>query len=195
MFDKIYTVYHKAAKINVLIFLLLGCIGFAVFILKWAESQLKGFSGGIGPIDLLFNYSCDQVYQMLKSYNGEGREFYAIIELTADMVYPVIYSLFLSLLIIFLFKRLYIHERVVKIAFLMPIITLAADFFENICITFMLLNYPYKLNTIAEAANIFTMIRWVFLAASLLLVLTAFLLLVARFIKDKFSYKSRTVSR
>jgi hypothetical protein len=195
MFDKIYTVYHKSAKIHVLVILLLGYIVFAAFVLRWAESQIKDFSGGTGPLDLVFNYSSDQVYQMLKSYNGEGREFYAIIELTADMVYPIIYSLFLSLLIIFLCKKLYIQDRIIKVAFVVPVIALAADCCENICITVMLLNYPYKLNTVAEAANIFTMIKWVFLMASIMLVLTALLLLIARFIKYKFSYKSKPVSR
>jgi hypothetical protein len=197
MFDKIFNVYHKAAKGNVLVVLLLSYILFVAFILRWAESQIKGFSGGTGPVDLLFNYSCDQAYQMLKSYNGEGREFYAIIELTADMVYPVIYSLFLSLLIIYLCRKLYIQERVTKVVFLLPVITLIADYFENICITVMLLNYPYKLNTVADAASIFTMIKWTFFMASSVLVLSGFLLLLVRFIKLKYksSFKSKTVSR
>jgi hypothetical protein len=170
---------------------------FVAFILRWAESEIKGFSGGTGPVDLLFNYSSDQAYQMLKSYNGEGREFYAIIELTADMVYPVIYSLLLSLLIIYLCKKLYMYESITKVAFLFPVVTLIADFFENICITIMLLNYPYKLNTIARAASLFTMMKWVFFMISLVLVLSGFLLLLGRLIKFKYksSYKSKPVSR
>ena len=56
-------------------------------------------SGGVGPIDLQFFYTPDKVYSMVSAYGESGRASYRLFELTGDIIYPIIYTLFLACLL------------------------------------------------------------------------------------------------
>ena len=66
------------------------------------HGRLKKFdvaSGGVGPIDLQFFYTPDKVYSMVSAYGESGRASYRLFELTGDIIYPIIYTLFLACLL------------------------------------------------------------------------------------------------
>src|SRR6266536_2801210 len=82
-----------ATRRTVLILLALDLL-LNVVVLPVAEARIKSGSGGVGPLDLLPGYSAAQAYSAMTAYHEDGRAFYLLIELTVDLVYPVIYSLF-----------------------------------------------------------------------------------------------------
>jgi hypothetical protein len=172
------------------VFLTLAYVVFAVITIQWTGPKLKSYSNGAEPIDLIFSYTIDQVYTSLKSYGPEGREWYTLIELTIGIIYPVIYSVLLSLLIVFTYIRLMLPENLIKIIFLLPIITLFIDFLENACIIFMLINYPYKLDLAAQLASTLTNTKWIMLILCVTLVLTGGLILIIRYVRFKLIVKS-----
>src|SRR5512138_1855270 len=53
------------------------------------------------------SYSPDQAYRWIDSYGREGRQYYALIELTLDLVYPVLSALMFSTLTIYFFRRIF----------------------------------------------------------------------------------------
>jgi hypothetical protein len=81
--------------------------GWRVFILFIAEALMMGYimplAGGIlalaannsvMPLDLMFFYTPGQAFEMMDRYGEAGRSVYFRIELTADIIYPIIYTLF-----------------------------------------------------------------------------------------------------
>jgi hypothetical protein len=57
-------------------------------IFPWVAERITAGSQDIGPIDLLFSYTPEQVLGMVHAY-GDNRTFYAVSELTIDVIYPI----------------------------------------------------------------------------------------------------------
>ncbi len=47
------------------------------------------------PLDLMFFYTPAKAFEMMDKYGEAGRAVYLKIELTADIIYPIIYTLFM----------------------------------------------------------------------------------------------------
>ena len=57
------------------------------------------------PLDLMFFYTPAKAFAMIEKYADAGRAVYLKIELTADILYPIIYTLFYGLLLSWVFQR------------------------------------------------------------------------------------------
>ncbi len=111
-------------------------------------------------LDMQPSYSPERAYQLIDSYGAEGRQYYARIELTLDLIYPILNALMFSTLIIFLFRRVFPMESFwQKLPLLGPIVMIV-DFLENASIVTMLLSYPRRLDFVARAANLFTVTKF-----------------------------------
>ena len=65
-------------------------------------------AAGIGndrPLDLYFSYSPDQAYEYLSGLGAKGRSAYARMELTTDLLFPVVYSLALTVALVMAARR------------------------------------------------------------------------------------------
>ena len=128
-------------------------------------------SGGVGPIDLQFFYTPEKVFGMIASYSPEVRAAYRIFELTGDIIYPIVYTLFFALAITWLFQRGFPSDSVIHRYNLVPFGAWLFDLFENLCIVSMLSVYPSTPAALAWASTIFTMIKWLFVIPTALLLL------------------------
>ena len=155
-----------ATRRNVLILLALEILMNAV-VLPIAGARIQAFSGGVGPLDLRFAYTADQAFAALTAYGPTGREFYLLIELTADVLYPIIYSLFFSLAILFFWERAGGRWPILARLALLPFVGLIADYLENAGLITLLLNYPAQLPTLALLTSLFTSIKWIMAGLSL----------------------------
>ena len=63
-------------------------------------------AGSIRPLDLLFWYNQDTLYQMLAGYGEAIRGRYIIGLLTVDLAYPIYYGTLLALIIALVLKKL-----------------------------------------------------------------------------------------
>src|SRR5512134_3993953 len=92
--------------------------GRRVIILFIAEALMMGYimplasaimalaaNNSVMPLDLMFFYSPEKAFAMIEKYGEAGRALYMKIELTADILYPIIYTLFYGLLLSWLMKR------------------------------------------------------------------------------------------
>ena len=161
---------QRATRRTVLILLALNFMMNAV-ILPLAGARLQAFSGGVGTLDVRLAYSPAQAYAALAAYGSAGRQFYLLIELTADVVYPIIYSFFFSLAILFFWQRGGGRWPILARLALLPFAGLLADYLENAGLITLLLNFPAQLPTLALLTSLFTSIKWFLAGLSLLALL------------------------
>lgn len=123
------------------------------------------------PLDLMFFYTPEQVFAMIDKYGEAGRSIYWKIELTADIIYPIIYTLFFGLLMSWLFQRGFKSNSAMQKWNLMPVGGWFFDLLENIGIVAMLSLYPTKSTALAWLTMIFGSLKWAFALVSIVLIL------------------------
>ena len=159
--------------------------GWRVFILFLADALMAGYimpvAGGIMalaannsvmPLDLMFFYTPNQAFEMMERYGKAGRSVYLRIVLTADIIYPIIYTLFFGLFLSWLFQRGFSPDSHMQRWNVAPVGSLAFDLLENVGIVSMLSMYPSIPAGMAWITMIFGSMKWVFFAITIVLLLT-----------------------
>ena len=123
------------------------------------------------PLDLMFFFTPDQAFEMVDKYGEAGRSVYLRIELTADIIYPMIYTSFFGLLISWLFQRAFKPESKMQKWNVMPVGAWLFDMLENSGIVSMLLMYPTKPEVVAWITMFFGTLKWAFFVLTIGLVL------------------------
>lgn len=153
-----------------LILLLLGLfLLFSLWIMPNGQKWLGGTAPQVGSIDLTFAAKPLSLFDKVEAYGDQGRVIYRLFELSADIAYPVIYSLFLSLGITWLFRRtLRLESRLQKLN-LLPFFSALLDLCENLGIVGLLSTYPRQYTALAVFTIVANTAKWILVAASLLL--------------------------
>lgn len=123
------------------------------------------------PLDLMFFYTPEQTFEMMDKYSEAGRSVYLKIELTADMIYPIIYTLFYGLLLSWLFQRAFKADSRMQKWNVMPVGAWFFDMLENVGIVSMFMMYPSKPELMAWLTMLFGSFKWAFLLVTVVLVL------------------------
>jgi hypothetical protein len=152
---------RHATRRNVLLLLAMFLV-INAGLLPLAGERLEAYSGGVGPLDLRPAYTADEAYTSLAAYGDEGRRFYLLLLLTVDLIYPVVYSLFFSLTIVYCLRQVLAADHTLQRAALLPWVSLLADFVENAGLAWLLLNYPNRLDGVAVLTSTVTTIKWIF---------------------------------
>ena len=139
-------------------------------------------AAGIGtdrPLDLYFSYSPDQVYDYLDGLGEKGRSAYAKMELTTDLLFPVVYSLALTVALVMAARRVLPADSRLQYLRFFPFLIVIADWFENLGLAAVIHAYPDQRDTIVIAASLFTSLKWVFLTLTVMMLLVVGTLTVA----------------
>lgn len=123
------------------------------------------------PLDLMFFYTPAQAFEMMDKYGEAGRSIYFKIELTADIIYPIIYTLFYGLLLSWLFQRAFKPESKMQKWNVTPVGAWFFDLLENVGIVSMLMMYPSKPAVLAWVTMLFGLLKWAFFVVTIVLVL------------------------
>jgi hypothetical protein len=115
------------------------------------------------PLDLQFSYSPEKAYELLAQFSSEDLKLYRIMELTADIIYPIIYGVFFSLILFKLSKNIIFAS--------IPLLAILADIIENTGIVILISSLPNQLSAIASITSIFTSLKWILIISSILLIL------------------------
>ena len=106
MLNTISQKFHAWTTGGRVLFLLIADAVMMGYIMPVASAILElAANNSVLPLDLLFFYTPAEAFAMLEKYGPTGRALYMKIELTADLLYPIIYTLFFGLLISWLFQR------------------------------------------------------------------------------------------
>jgi hypothetical protein len=154
--------------------------GWRVIILLIADALMMGYvmplAGGIlalaannsvMPLDLMFFYTPAKAFAMIEKYAEAGRAVYLKIELTADIIYPIIYTLFYGLLLSWVFQRAFKSDSKMQRYNVMPVGAWFFDLLENVGIVSMLSMYPSQSAALAWLTMLFGTGKWAFAFASI----------------------------
>jgi len=162
MIEKLSTALRKYANGWLVLLLLAGEVFFNAVILPAQQANIERVSGGTGPIDLLFFYTPEKVYGMIASYGDEARASYRLFELTGDILYPIVYTLFFSLALTWLFQRGFASTSPMQKYNVVPFGGWFFDLLENLGIVAMLSIFPSTPGALAWITAVFTLMKWLF---------------------------------
>jgi hypothetical protein len=108
---------------------------------------------------------------MVAAYGEAGRASYRTFELTGDIIYPIVYTLFFALLITWLFQRGFARDSRMQKMNVVPLGGWLFDLFENLGIVTMLSVYPATPAVLAWITALLTLVKWLFAAATIVLIL------------------------
>ena len=148
-----------------------GDIFFNAVVMPGQQKIIEAGSGGTGPIDLQIFYTPEKVYGMIASYSDAVRSSYRTFEMTGDILYPIVYTLFFSLAITWLFQRGFASGSKMQSYNVMPFGAWLFDLFENIGIVSMLSVHPSTPAALAWISGIATLIKWLFAGVTIVMIL------------------------
>ena len=150
---------------------LAGLVIFILFSLLVLPAQTGGADSEAGTPDLSLYYSPASLYRMAEDYGPQGRNDYVVARFTFDLVWPVVYTLFLATSISWISTRAYPAGSRLQRANLTPLLGMLFDYLENISTSLVMLRYPAQTPLIDSLAPLFTLLKWLFIAASFALLL------------------------
>lgn len=158
---------------------------FAMFAMRYAVMPWLGAgaleSAGAGPLDLMFAYSPAQAHAALEGFGTAGRAAYRMFLLTADLVYPVTYTLCIAWGLALLMRGTAMADA--RWPLLLPIATFAFDMAENTGIVTMLGLFPDEPQWLALMTSACTTLKWIAAGASLALLFGLLLLRLYRLMR------------
>ncbi len=144
-------------------------------------AKLREITGGNSILDMEFRgYTVDRAYEILGNLGTEGRNFHMKYILPLDFIFPLSYGLFYFVTLTIIAKAIW--QGIGK-PWLFGTIGIAAtlfDILENIMIIRLLSHYPTHLERVAELANLFTLLKGIFLTSSTLLIAVGLTIIIIR---------------
>lgn len=135
--------------------------------------------------DMSFLYSPSDLYRMAESYGEQGRQAYVRARFTFDLVWPLVYTLFLTTAISWVFGRAFAPDSRWHRANLVPLLGALFDYLENLSTSLVMLRYPDQSAVVDLLAPVFTALKWSLLAASFILLLGGIVVAVWRWTKER----------
>ncbi|MBN2006749.1 MAG: hypothetical protein JXA21_25570 [Anaerolineae bacterium] len=178
----------KIASLRVIgIFLLLFIVSVTVINGKpYGVAQLNAITGGAGIPDMeMTGYSPQRAYDILTAQGEAGRAFYLHFIVPQDFPFPLIYSLFYAVTLIYLAQKLFPNNPQLQQIGLMGLCAGLADWGENLCLITLLLNYPQRLDAVAMVACVFTIIKAILTLLNMVIILAGVSWMLVGFVRGK----------
>jgi len=166
-------VTKKDVVIVTVIFLL-----FTALVLPFISSYTTNIIGVAESPDTSFNFSLIHLYNIVDSYGKDGRIFYVTMRWTFDIVWPIVYTVFLLSSIAYFSKEIK-HKHSIKLLYL-PLLAVLFDLLENINATIIMLLYPSKIDVFGYFLFASSVLKWITISISFVIVIV---LIIGLFIK------------
>lgn len=135
--------------------------------------------GSTASPDTSIYYTKSELYQIAEEYGLEGRMFYIDSRITFDIIWPIIYTIFLISGISWIADKVILEGSWVRKFNLVPLGGLLFDFLENISNMIIMFRYPTPTDLLASLAGYFTVLKWVLVGGSFAILVLAILLWIA----------------
>jgi hypothetical protein len=165
--DLIHRVSNGWVALSTLILFLL----FTALVLPGQAAKAEMDSGGAGSPDTSFYYTANDLYRMAEAYGEDGRRAYVRARFTFDLIWPLVYTAFLCTGISRVNQRAFGPDSLWQRANLAPVLGVLFDYMENISTSLVMIRYPGQTPVVDGLATIFTMVKWVSVNGSFVLLL------------------------
>lgn len=158
-----------------------------VTMLSYSIPAVSAFAPELPLFDLSpFGYSFSYANELLSSLGADGRNLYLSTQLPIDFLYPGLFSITYSLMLVWLCSKLLTKNSKIYYFALVPFLAGIFDYIENILIIKMINSFPDLQVTTVKTASMFTVLKSSFTMFFFILLLVGFALLL----KQKISKKS-----
>ena len=161
-------ILQVATKRNFFFCLLITVLTYIV--MMFILMPFLSLSAGLLPLDMRLTYTLTDVNQLFTTLGSTGRQLYSSFQL-ADTIFPIALALTLMLLLAIILQRVSDPPQRLALVVFIPLGGALADYAENILIATQLINYPTLSAVTVTIASTFTVIKWSFIIAILVLVI------------------------
>lgn len=172
---------------NVIISFILTQVIYLIMLL-YTIPNLMSYAGGMEILDMIpVGYNPEYVKSLFEQLGPIGRDYYLYTQLPLDMIYPLLFAITYTLILTYLFNKIYNLSSKIQLLTLIPILAGLFDYLENLGIITMLIQFPNFSETIAAITSVFSIIKSISTTAFFILLLIGIAVLL--FQKFKFNKK------
>lgn len=173
---------HSTGKVVISFFVLTMAVYLTM--LSYSIPAVTAFAPQLPIFDLSpTGYSFNYASELLDALGSEGRDLYLYTQLPLDFIYPGLFSITYSLLLVWLFGKTFKGESKVYYFASVPFLAGIFDYAENVLIINMIRSFPDLQITTVKIASVFTLLKSSFTLVFFLLLILGIVLLI----KQKFS--------
>jgi hypothetical protein len=138
---------------------LFGVFGATVLPAHARRSEV--YAGPEGAPDTQFLYTSSDLYAGAERFGAAGRDAYVTARYTFDVVWPLVYALFLCVLLTVVLRALFAQGDKRRRLNLLPWAALVADYLENVATGTVIARYPETTDVLAALAPVLSATKWV----------------------------------
>ncbi len=139
---------------------------FTALVLPRQAAQSEAETGEAGSPDTSLFYAPDELYRLAEAYGPSGRAAYIRARFTFDVIWPLVYTAFLSTAIAWIYGKAFAADSRWQRMNLAPILGALFDYLENVATSLVMWRYPVRTPIIDVAAPVFTLVKWIFVGGS-----------------------------
>jgi len=158
---------------------------FTALVLPGQASGADDVAGDAGSPDMSFYYGADQLYRMAESYGEEGRAAYIRARFTFDLIWPIVYMLFLATAISWVNGKAFAADSLWQRTNMVPVLGTLLDYLENISTSVVMARYPSPTAVVDALAGILTAVKWIFVGGSFVLLVVGILVGMVRWVRAR----------
>jgi len=182
--NKSITYLQKIASGRVVLFSVILTMAVYLLMLLYTIPKVESFAPGIALFDLSpAGYSYQHASSLLKSLGEEGRSVYLNQQLPVDFIYPGLFAISYSLLLVWLFAKSFKPDSKLFYLAIVPALGGLFDYLENVCIVMMIKSFPDLSQELVIVASTFSILKSVFTTAFFLLLFIGFIAFLVNLIK------------
>ena len=180
---------HRVSRGWVALIAILGFLIFTATVLPSQAAQAEAESGGAPSPDTSLIYRPSELYAMAEAYGPEGRAAYIRARFTFDLVWPVVYGIFLATTISWLARQAFAEGSRWRLLNLVPVIGVGLDYLENITAALVVGRYPARTPVVDLLAPLFTFTKWIFVGGSFAVLTGVLIIAIWRWVNPRLNAK------
>ncbi len=142
---------------------------FMALVLPDQSAKAEKIAGEAGSPDTSLFYTANDLYRMAEAYGPDGRAAYIRARFTFDAVFPLVYTFFLVTAISWLCRRAFPADSRWRQANPVPLLGMLFDYLENFSAALVIGRYPSPTPVVDFLAPVFTLVKWIFVGGSFVL--------------------------
>ena len=168
---------HSKGKVVASLFLLTMAVYLTM--LFYSIPAVTAFAPQLPIFDLSpFGYSFTYATELLDTLGVEGRNLYLSTQLPLDFIYPGLFSITYSLLLVWLLGKIYNEDSKIYYLVFVPFLAGIFDYIENVFIIKMINSFPDIQIATVKVASLFTLLKSSFTMLFFVLLIVGFALLL-----------------
>jgi len=168
---------YKIVSGRIVIIALIIFLLFVIFIFPKQMAGTGNTDKQVFTPDTSLWYSGADLYALAESYGQADRSEFIRAHFTFDLIWPAVYLFALLTALTWVFGKIAERGNRLRLVNLLPIGGVVFDLLENITTSLVMALYPAQLPVIGVLAPVFTLVKWLLLGASVLLLLVGTVIL------------------